>query len=99
MRDPSTELPAGILAPSFTHAEKAEPGTPNGFQNDIRPLKVQRLSDSQAGFQHENGNVMQRLEGKRSDTCPLARLFVDLYAAHNLRDDGGITPPGDPATF
>jgi hypothetical protein len=75
MRDPSTELPAGILAPSFTHAEKAEPGTPNGFQNDIRPLKVQRLSHS------------------------LARLFVDLYAAHNLRDDGGITPPGDPATF
>jgi hypothetical protein len=61
MRDPSTELPAGILAPSFTHAEKAEPGTPNGFQNDIRPIKVQRLSDSQAGFQHENGNVMQRL--------------------------------------
>ena len=57
--------PAGILALAFPHSQEAESSAIDRRKRNVRPFQMQRLTDAQPGFQHQDGNIVQRLRASR----------------------------------
>ena len=71
---------AGILALAFPDPQKAKSSAVDRIKRDVRPFQMQRLADSQSGFEHQDGNVVQRLRASREID------FFLLSGEHEIAD-------------
>src|SRR6266498_324149 len=50
--------PAGILTLALPHPQESESSAVDRCKRNVPPFQTQRLTDSQPGFQYEDGNVV-----------------------------------------
>jgi hypothetical protein len=89
------DYPPGILALAFPNTDEAKPSPVYRLDGHIRPFQPRGLSDAQPGFEHQGGNIVQRLSagaqvdvfllaGKHKFSSPLTREKANPGDALNL---------------
>src|ERR1039458_10871950 len=59
------DYPGSILALAIPHSQESESSAIGRRKRNVRPFQMQCLADTQPGFQHKNGNILQRLRVSR----------------------------------